>query len=598
VFLPPDQVIDLDCLEKREMPRPYTGVFFYISLMKTIFSLVFLFIILAITNLSAQGPSWVWAASTGGPGNEVSLSITSDLSGNIYSTGYFSDSVDFDPGNGVTKLYSNGLQDAYITKMDPNGNLLWAKSLGGIRNDEAFSLAVDNSGNTYITGTFGDTVDFDPGADTTLIVSSDYYDGYIMKLDPAGNLVWANSFGGDNHTHARYVTLDAGANILISGHFAGQTDFNPGAGAYNVYATGAENVYILKLNNAGAFMWVKTFEGIFSIPTALKVDVSGNIYTTGYFDGTADFNPGAATYNLTSVGNNEIFVAKLNSSGNFVWAKKVGGSWNDDPHSMTVDLSGNVYIAGSFSDTVDFDPGPGTFNLISNNYDDGFILKLSSTGNFVWASSISGGNYDKCTGVITDSSGFVYLTGVYYGIIDIDPGLGIFMAGSSGTGAAYITKLDATGNLLWMLNHGGDFFPGGRQLCLNPSGNIYLHAFYNTASANNGPFVMNNYDSSGSTTDILTAKLDIGTGIEQGSEVDQKLLMFPNPANNLVTIQWNYNCKNVKVTLLDMCGRIIKTTLVSGQKVDWNIKDLSNGSYIIKTESEKFTDCKQIMVLK
>ena len=141
------------------------------------------------------------------------------------------------------------------------------------------------------------------------------------------------------------------------------------------------------------FVWAKQMGGgNFDVGSGVALDGSGNVYTTGFFRGTADFDPGAGVFDLTSTsaGFEDIFVSKLDSNGNFVWAKKMGGTGGDGAHSVAVDGSGNVYTTGFFSGTADFDPGPGTFNLTSAGFNAIFVSKLDSNGNFVWAKQMGG----------------------------------------------------------------------------------------------------------------------------------------------------------------------------------------------------------------
>ena len=140
-------------------------------------------------------------------------------------------------------------------------------------------------------------------------------------------------------------------------------------------------MFVSKLDSAGAFVWAKQLGGTDSDQAnSVAVDSSGNVYTTGSFSGTADFDPGAGTTNLTSAGSSDVFVSKLDSTGAFVWAKQFGGTGSDASNSVAVDSSGNVYTTGSFSGTVDFDPGGGTANLVSTGNGDVFVSKLSSAG--------------------------------------------------------------------------------------------------------------------------------------------------------------------------------------------------------------------------
>ena len=174
----------------------------------------------------------------------------------------------------------------------------------------------------------------------------------------------------------------------------------------------------------------------------ISVDGSGNVYTTGYFGVTLDFDPGSGTVNLTPNGYRDVFIQKLDSSGNFVWAKSFGGTGFDSGNSISIDGSGNVYTTGYFEGTVDFDSGSGTLNLTSNGNRDVFIQKLTSSGNLVWAKSFGGSSTDFATSISLDGSGNVYTAGSFRSIVDFDPDSGTnnLVAGSF-IDAYFIQKL-------------------------------------------------------------------------------------------------------------------------------------------------------------
>ena len=158
----------------------------------------------------------------------------------------------------------------------------------------------------------------------------------------------------------------------------------------------------------------------------MTVDASGNVYTTGFFSGTVDFDPGAGTFDLTSVGNNDVFIQKLDAVGDFIWAKAFGSVHLDNGYSIAVDTSGNVYATGYFQGTIDFDPGAGTFNLASAGNYDLFIQKLDASGNFVWAKAFGSTFDDRGYSMTLDASGNVYTTGYFSGTVDFDPGAATF----------------------------------------------------------------------------------------------------------------------------------------------------------------------------
>ncbi|MGC6421117.1 MAG: SBBP repeat-containing protein [Chitinophagales bacterium] len=266
-----------------------------------------------IQKLDPSG-NFLWAKSFGGTYNDYGQSITVDASGNVYTTGYFRGTVDFDPGAGTNNLTSQGGTDVFIQKLDPSGNFLWAKSFGGTSSDYGNSITLDASGNVYTIGAFQGMADFDPGAGTNNLTAQGSYDVFIQKLDPSGNFLWAKSFGGSDGDRGLSIAVDTAGNVYTTGYFRAFVDFDPGVGTTFLSSVGRTDVFIQKLDTNGDFLWAQTFGDIQNDQAnSIAVDVFGNIYTTGYFIGPADFDPGIDTFYLTASMNSEDgFVQKLN----------------------------------------------------------------------------------------------------------------------------------------------------------------------------------------------------------------------------------------------------------------------------------------------
>ena len=211
----------------------------------------------------------------------------------------------------------------------------------------------------------------------------------------------------------------------------------------------------------------------------MVLDGAGNVYTTGVYANTVDFDPGPGIFNLTSTGGSQIFVSKLDTDGNFVWAKSMGGSGADSGQGLAVDAAGNVYITGGFTGTADFDPGPTTFTLTAattTEYDI-FIVKLNSLGDFAWAKGIVGGTWwDNGQDIAVDASGNVHVVGRFYfqgGARDFDPGPGTFFL-TAGQEDVFILKLDTNGNFVWAKDFGaGSLENRGYSIVLDATGNVY-----------------------------------------------------------------------------------------------------------------------------
>ncbi|HLG33517.1 MAG TPA: hypothetical protein VI757_01445, partial [Bacteroidia bacterium] len=312
--------------------------------------------------LFAQSPNWQWAKGIGGTGGDFGGAIAIDASGNVYTTGSFNGTVDFDPGAGIFNLTGGG---TFISKLDSTGNFIWAKAIVGTTNYYGGSIAIDpaGSGNVYTTGDFVGTADFDPGAGIFNLTAAGGRDFFISKLDSSGNFVWAKAMGGtsDDGGHSIAIDPSGSGTVYTTGIFEGTADFDPGAGVFNLTSAGWRDIFISKLDSSGNFVWAKAMGGTGDNQgRSIAIDPagSGDVYTTGFFYGTADFDPGAGTFNLTSAAASaDIFISKLDSSGNFVWAKQIGGTGSSGgaSYSIAIDASGYVYTSGGFLGTVDFD---------------------------------------------------------------------------------------------------------------------------------------------------------------------------------------------------------------------------------------------------
>src|SRR5215213_2885140 len=436
------------------------------------------------------GGDFAWAKSLGGINDESGPYIAADSNGNVYSVGGFRGTADFDPGAGVFNLTTGDDVDLFISKLDRNGNFVWAKLLiDGTIYAAGTGITIDSSGNVYTTGTFNGTADFDPGAGTfNMIGGADGSNGeiFISKLDNNGNFVWARKLGtGDSHA----IAIDPSGNVYTTGFGSG--DFDPGAGVFNLTSAGSNDIFVSKLDSSGTFVWAKGMGGTGADDAwGIAIDLNGDVYASGTFEDTADFDPSAGTFNLTSVGNTDVFLFKLDSSGNFVWATSAGGAGFDYGLSVALDTHGNVYTAGTFVGTADFDPGAGVANLTSVGSRDVFLSKVDSNGNFLWAKSMGGLDTEQGGFVALDTNDNIYISGSFYGTADFDPGAGTFNLTSAGFSDLFIAKLDNNGTFVWAKGMGGVDFPDeyGLSIALDASDNVYTGGnFSGTVDLDPGP---------------------------------------------------------------------------------------------------------------
>ncbi|MBU0487067.1 MAG: SBBP repeat-containing protein, partial [Bacteroidetes bacterium] len=394
---------------------------------------------------------------------------------------------------GTFNLTAIGIRDIFISKLDADGNFVWAVQLAGEDNEYSRAIAVDAAGNVYTTGSFLDTVDFDPGPGTyNLIAMPGHENVFISKLDADGNFVWAKQIGdpvglpGVHWNYGRAIAVDATGNVYTTGNFFSTSDFDPGAATYNLTSAGNDDIFISKLDAAGDFVWAKRMGGIGGDKgISIVVDALGNVYTTGNFQETSDFDPGGGSFNLTSDGWDDIFISKLDVGGNFVWAKQFAGMSNNYGFAIAVDENENVYSTGNFNGTTDFDPGTAIYNLTANGNPDIYISKLNAAGDFAWAKRIGANSYSGTEGGygITVVDGFVYTVGDFGNAADFDPGPGEHWLTSTGGDDVFICKLDTLGNFVWARNYGGTTDSDmGLSIAVDANGFVYTSGYFqNTA---------------------------------------------------------------------------------------------------------------------
>ncbi len=301
----------------------------------------------------------------------------------------------------------------------------------------------------------------------------------LVQADEPPPVSWVTQIGGPNTDQAYDVATDLQGNVLMVGRFIGTVDFNPGLGediqtSHNFnHCSYCLDAFVTKFNADGSYAWTRVIGGdLQDFGTSVAVDSAGNVYVAGEFTGTVDFDPSEAGVDSRTAngpfGRYDIFVTKFNSSGNYLWTRTIGGNSDEGRPSIAVDQSGSVVIAGSFRSTVDFDPGPNqnihtSVSCGSNpNFfcPDIFVTKYDTNGNYLWAETIGGNNFDEPHDVAVDASGNILVAGIFAGgDIDFDPTPGDVDLHSSTFYSdeytsvywqdIFVTKLRPDGSYLW-----------------------------------------------------------------------------------------------------------------------------------------------------
>jgi hypothetical protein len=365
----------------------------------------------------------VWAKQMAGDsigGGDEGGRIAVDAQANIYLTGEFAGTVDFDPGPGVFDMTAITI-DIFISKMDSSGDLLWAKQITSDSLSWGYgnSIAVDNVGNVYTTGDFHGTFDFNPGTGTDIFVDTGTYafnnalDIFITKHDSSGNFVWAKQLGNSSTGgclgESFCLAVNTSGNIYLTGRFRGSIDFDPGPLTNFISSASPGHIFVCRLDTSGNFDWVEQFGSNGRCTgTYITTDNTGDIYVTGTFASTVDFDPGSGTDTLRAIGGSlDGFILKMAPAGNYVWVKQFHGitSYNQCASScITIDAGGNIYTTGSFGSTIDFDPGPGNFNLTSVAQLDIFVNKLDQLPTNVYETTLSWDNIEVYPNPLSDQA--------------------------------------------------------------------------------------------------------------------------------------------------------------------------------------------------
>ena len=534
----------------------------------------------------------------GGTGIDRCSSSAIDGAGNLYISGVFSGTVDFDPGPGIVSRTSNGDFDAYLCKFNAPGNLVWVRTWGGPNMDRADGLALDKFNHIYVCGPYQGTVDFDPGPSTDIHTShaGTMNNPYISMFDTAGNFIWVRTWGTINGGSEAYsCATDKFGNVYAVGDFHDHPgvaiDFDPGIGVDNHYISGIDSslnfdAWLVKYDSSGNYLWGKNWGGdLYDDGPSVAVD-DGGVYDAGMFmSHNADFDPDLTATDIhSSHGDIDAFVNKFDLNGHHLWTRTWGGTGADDAGHIIADNAGHIYIAGYFADTVDFNPGPGVFNLIANpGIDDIYISKLDTAGNFIWAKSMGGTGEDKAFPLTSDGNGSLYMSGIFSGTADFDPGPGVYNLNSAGGYDIFICKLDTAGNMIWAKSMGGSGDDRGNTISVANNGDIYLAGDF-SATADLDPETSTYYLTSAGNTDIFIEKLFVcPTSVDENINRTNSLMITPNPASDKAVISVLHESKtNPLITIYNMQGETIFNSILNGSQIQIDVSRYQKGIYLVK----------------
>jgi len=309
-------------------------------------------------------------------------------------------------------------------------------------------------------------------------------------------------FGTSTLDYGSAMKTDSNGNVYVAGQFsAGTVDFDPTIGVDNKTNTlGGYDIFLTKMNADGTYGWTKTWGGTGNDASYnLAIDSSNNVYIVGEFLATVDFDPGVGNTSYTSAGSVDIFLSKFDTNGNFLSVKVMGSTSHDRGHGVVINGTGEIFIAGKFNGTVDFDPSSGVDNKLSAGNYDAYLTKFNADGTYGWTKTWGSTNRDTINDLQLGTDGSIYLAGVYGLTVDFDPSGSVDNQTSVGLDDPFLTKLNADGTYAWTKTWGSTLNDFSFNLRVNSSNNVYIiGSFQGTVD----------FDPSGATNSIVSAGLE------------------------------------------------------------------------------------------
>ena len=447
-----------------------------------------LFILLMLTvPASAQTHPPSLAFSIGGPGNDVGLDIALDTAGNVYVTGRFQATVDFDSGPEVLTRMAQGdyqdLQtgaaafDAFLAKYDSAGVVQWVVSFGGAGGDLPHALAVHDDA-VYIIGYFSSRVDFSPVGGGVVLDAGVGRDAFIVKFNTSGEFQWAIGLGdmeanprdGQTREEGLDITTDLDGNVYATGVFNGTIDFDPSDGqdAEDTFTSfeGTRDTWFASYTPNGDYRWGRSFGGFgWEAGHGIRVGREGAVYVVGSYGATMDFDPGPEEVIVDSPNNWDVYLVKYSAAGDFLWVITFGDDvFNDSvrPGGMAIDQYDNIYLAGDIGVWTDFDPTDGEF-ILEGQGADVFVAQFSSGGELGWALNMGGLGPDWAAGLALAAGGDVVVTGEFMGLADFDPGPPeLMLQGVNNATNIFVGRYASDGKTRWVLGAGASEPAGGQ----------------------------------------------------------------------------------------------------------------------------------------
>jgi hypothetical protein len=544
---------------------------------------IYLLVLLNTLFIHLQSQSFSWAKVEGKYAYDYGYGISTDNSGNVYVAGKYEEEANFSG----TILPNQGNHDIYVAQYSSSGTLKWIRTGGGTNGDYARALACNKTSRVYIAGEIEGSVTpvVFPGSSITLPTHGDN-DVFIATYDLNGNLLWAKSEGAIYNEKALGITYDNAGNIIICGYFTDTTNF----GGTIIPGNGDEDMFVAKYDASGNLLWMKHAGGPgHEEAKSLVCDAAGNIYVCGMYSDGAVF--GSTTFSTpnTFLGHfYNIYTAKYSPDGTLLWVKSAGGDWDDLAWSITMDNAGKIYITGEFSN-AQFDG----ISLWTSGKADVFVACYDQNGNVQWA--VGGGNplVDRARGIGCDGTN-IFITGQFGGTANF----GSHSLTAADSSDIFIAELSNTGEFLWATAVTGppdayenNSYESGIAVYADASGTAYVTG----ALLSGGTFGSASYTGY-SRSDVFIAKMSTIAGVNE-LDADNEIHIYPNPGSGVFNILADKGFNNkTEINVFNYLGEIIYHTSPVSSKISMDLSQKQKGIYLVQISSDKIVSTQKIVV--
>ena len=513
-----------------------------------------------------------WSKIEGLWAYDYGYGITTDASGNLYVTGKYEQQANFSG----TILNNRGNHDVFVAKYSSTGVPIWIKTAGGAMGDYGTSISCDGHSYLYVAGEvegYGIPVSFDNSAISFNCIGDN--DIFFAKYDLSGNLIWAKHAGAYKNDKALGITHDQKGNVFLCGLFVDSTLFE---GNHLLLGKGNKDIFLAKFDSSGNYVWGKSM-GSMKRDEAKSVvcDSAGNVYITGMFSDTVDF--GGATL-ISPNGYFDMFLAKYDTNGNLVWAKQGSSDYDEVGWGLTKTLDEKIIVTGEYNAYALFD----NLALVTSGMSDLFIASYDANGIVQWVKSGGGPQIERARGIGTDGYN-IFITGQFGGQCNF----GSTQLSASDSSDIFIAALDNNGNFLWTVGVGGApdsletlGYESGNAICsYSGDGSVYATG----AILDGGNF---GADSLGAykRTDVFICKILTEISLTDNQHSSQYEVSMNNPCGNELIIKKHFENKNVKISLYNTQGKIIKieNSQKDSQIIQMNLSEIPEGMYLLYME--------------